>query len=548
MARLKAFHALAWCIPVCATILVYWQVHTHGFIDFDDGSYTRENPVVTQGLSWPGIVWAFSGLHVANYHPLTWISHMLDYELFGDRPGAFALVNLGIHVINCLLVGVLFKTLFQSIKAGIVSALIFAVHPVLVEAVAWISQRKSLLSTGFALATVVLYLKAASPSRCPRPWLYLAGSFACYVLSLLAKSMYVTLPGVLMLIELFGTPALRVTNPRGMLGMRIGKALHRLSAFLMVAAAVAIATIRAQSEGRALVSIETLTLGDRLATALVGYSDYVRRFIYPSDLSVIYPRPDVWPVDRLLCSGAVVAGVTLVLFCARSKLGNAPWLGWITFLGMLLPVSGIVQVGDQASADRYMYGPILGLLFMLTALARRLQPSLSSASVRSTACAAAAIWIMGAGVVAFRQTSNWADSFRLAESSMQAVGPHPTLLSLKASALIRARRFAEAQPLCLEALRLAPTHGVAMQYLAASQYALGQHTEAFRTSAILVAVEPWNADAWTNHALYALRANRTSEAHHALNEAETRANFSIPGRRLWLELRREELTRRSESP
>jgi tetratricopeptide (TPR) repeat protein len=294
----------------------------------------------------------------------------------------------------------------------------------------------------------------------------------------------------------------------------------------VLAAACSVATYLAQAGDQAVQSLEALPLAERAGTALVGAASYVRHFVYPDDLSVYYPRPDHLAVATVVGASILIAGITAGTYTARRFAGWAVVCGWLLFLGMLLPVIGLVQVGDQASADRYMYGPILGLLVSSASLVIAGQRRMGGARLRGFVIGAFSLWIVAASATTFRQVGRWSDTYTLASASLQAVGPAPQLLSMKATILMRARKYADALPLLRQALELAPTHYVALQNMALCEFKLGDTNAAIETSRRLIAQRPDSSTVWINYALYLLEAGRHGEAREALAQASTKSSKS----------------------
>jgi hypothetical protein len=331
------------------TFALYARTGGHEFVAFDDDDYVVKNEHVQAGLTWHGIGWAFTTTHAANWHPLTWVSHMLDVELLGMRPGWHHLVNALLHALNAVL---LFLFLLRATGATWRSALVaalFAVHPLHVESVAWVSERKDLLSTAFGFAALWAYSRYAERPSILRH----AGVALLFTLSLLSKPMWVTLPFLLLLLDHW--PLGRVVDRRLLLEKVPLLVLSLLSS---------VATFLAQSSGGAVAS-QHVALGLRLGNAATSCVVYALQMFWPADLAVFYPHPgDGLSIGTAVGAAVVVTGLTAAaLSCWR----RVPWIpvGWFWYLGMLVPVIGIVQVGAQARADRYTYVPLVGLFVIV---------------------------------------------------------------------------------------------------------------------------------------------------------------------------------------
>jgi hypothetical protein len=339
-----------------AAATAYTGAFGHDFVNYDDPQYVAKNPYVTHGLSRSGWTWAWTTSLGGNWHPLTWLSWQADVELCGMRPAVFHRTNIFLHAANTML---LFWALWSLSGARWQSALVaafFGLHPLHVESVAWISERKDVLSTFFGLAALVAY---ASFARRPSVWRYLfvAGFF---VLSLLSKAMLVTLPCVLVLLDFWPLARWRPEEAASSRRRR-GRLVLEKAPLLALAAAACVFTLYAQKNVGAVASSQSLTLSDRLANSVVSYTTYLRKTVWPLDLALPYPhlhgRLSAWHVA---CSGLVLAAVTLLAVRSRRR---APYfaVGWFWYLGTLVPVIGLVQVGEQALADRYTYFPLVGV-------------------------------------------------------------------------------------------------------------------------------------------------------------------------------------------
>lgn len=335
---------------VLITLAALWEVHRFGFVTFDDQVYVTKNPHVSAGITSAGIAWAFASGYAANWHPLTWISHMADVQMFGLEPGPAHVINLILHVANVLLVWLVLRRLTGSMHRSAVVAALFAVHPLHVESVAWIAERKDVLSTLFALLSLWAY---AAYARNGRRAAYL-GALFWFALGLMSKPMLVTLPVIMLLLDFWP------------LGRRAGwwPLIREKVPFLLLSAASATVTLLAQQRGGAVATLDATPFGLRVVNSCLAYVIYVGQTLWPSGLSAFYPLPEAVPVAAAIGALAVLAVTT---WLAVRRLGTDPYLlvGWLWFLVMLVPVIGIIQIGAQAHADRYMYLPMVGLLLAL---------------------------------------------------------------------------------------------------------------------------------------------------------------------------------------
>ncbi len=349
-----------------ATFALYLPVAWFSFCVYDDGLYVTENPVVQAGVTWAGVKWAFTTMAASNWHPLTWLSHMIDCGVFGLNPAGPHLVNALIHSANAALLLVWLCRLTDKIWPPAFVAALFAWHPLHVESVAWISERKDVLSTFFALLALWNYTRYVEESKVqsPRSKVHLAGSLATFALGLMAKPMLVTLPCVLLLLDYW--PLQRIPNFKFQISnlRAFGVLLLEKLPFFAISAAACAITLLAQSQrsSNAVVSLATVPLHYRLKSVPVAYLDYLEKTFWPAKLAIFYPLPEKIPLAAVALAAAVLLAITLAAWQLRRP---APYglTGWLWFLGMLVPVIGLVQVGGAEIADRYSYLPSVGLLF-----------------------------------------------------------------------------------------------------------------------------------------------------------------------------------------
>ncbi len=361
------------------TVAIYSPVRHFEFLNFDDSAYVTANPNVFRGFSLERFLWAFSNVQAANWHPVTWLSHMLDCQLFGYQAGWHHLTSLFFHTANTLLVFCFLRLLTGAVFRSAMVAALFAWHPLHVESVAWVAERKDVLSTFFGLLTLIAYVEYArqaerrrqsgggeqAPAAAPAPLLlfpsapYLSFYFLsllCFALGLMSKPMLVTLPCVMLLLDAWPLQRLNRANLRRV-------AVEKLPFFLLTVA-VSMITVFAQKSGEAVVAIEKLPMAARLVNAVMAYAGYLRKMVWPSDLAPFYPYQHHVSAGAIIGALLVLAVISLVaLRLAR----RAPYLlfGWLWYLGMLVPVIGLVQVGAQSMADRYTYLPLVGVFVML---------------------------------------------------------------------------------------------------------------------------------------------------------------------------------------
>jgi protein O-mannosyl-transferase len=348
------------------TIIVFQGVLGNGFLNYDDFQYVTDNSHVTSGLTEENLIWAFTSGYAANWHPVTWLSHMVDIELFDMNPQGHHLMNLLLHTANtCLLFLILNKISGAVWRSAIVAAL-FAIHPLHVESVAWVAERKDVLSTFFALLTLLVYTCYVQ-SRSTLRYLALCG---CFTLGLMSKPMLVTLPFVLLLLDYwplrrFGIGVGKAADEQHQVGNKLPLSrlvIEKLPLFALAILSSCI-TIYVQKE-EALHTLEVTPLSFRIANALVAYLRYLGKTAWPSDLSVLYPLPRTIPVLHSISSAILLLLISYGVYVLSRR---RPYLlvGWLWFLGTLVPVIGIVQVGLQSMADRYTYFPLIGIFILI---------------------------------------------------------------------------------------------------------------------------------------------------------------------------------------
>jgi protein O-mannosyl-transferase len=486
---------LRWQILIClflvvATTILYWQVGSFEFVRYDDDKYVMENPVVRNGLSLEGIRWAFSSFEEHNWHPLTWLTHMLDVQWFGLDAGRHHQVNLFFHILNTLILFIVLRRMTGGLWKSAFVAALFALHPLHVESVAWIAERKDLLSAFFFLLALLAYERYTSKKG---PWNYLL-VVMLFVLGLLSKPMVVTLPFVLLLLDFWPLGRFQAWAPEDSTSAEetAGKGIvtwikiNRLLflekiPLLVLSVASCIVTIDAQRG--AMKALEAVPLGARVLNAIVAYAEYVYRCFVPFDLAVLYPYRSV-SAGQVLAAALLLAAITALVVYRRKT--RALMVGWFWYLGTLVPVIGLVQVGVQASADRYTYIPFIGLFILLTWLAGDVSARLP---YRAAVLATAALLILvGLSAATVSQTRYWVNSEALFEHALQATKDNYVVHSNFGAWLAGQGRMEEAVRQYQEALRIKPDDGDARYNLAnmlvrQAKYpeAIAQYREVLRT-------------------------------------------------------------------
>ena len=425
-----------------ATLLVYLPVVHCDFVNFDDQVYVTENPHVQAGLTLSGIRWAFTSFHAANWHPLTWISHMLDCELFGLNPAAHHFVNVLFHAVNAALLFVLLLRLTGALWPAAFVAALFAWHPLHVESVAWISERKDVLSTFFALLALLGYAKYAKKNCRPGFWFALL----FFSLSLMAKPMLVTLPFVLLLLDFW--PLQRFNHST------IQRLLVEKIPFFALTAISCVVTYVAQRHGAAVMTLEQLSFDVRFENALIAYGRYLLDAVWPLNLAVLYPLPNHLHWIHAAAATATAALFVISWLAWRTRNSRTYFIiGWLWFLGTLVPVIGLVKVGSMALADRYTYFPLIGIFIAVAFGARDLAARFQ---ILKKIFPAAAILILAACVMLTeRQLQFWRDSETLFRRALAVTQDNGNAHINLGAALEMSGRQTEALAEYREAARLA---------------------------------------------------------------------------------------------
>ena len=399
---------------VAVTWAVFGQTLAHDFVNFDDHVYVYENPLVVRGLSIEGIIGAFAHTHALNWHPLTTLSHMLDCQLYGLKAGGHHLTNIILHTISVLLLFLMLKQITGALWQSAFVAALFAIHPLHVESVAWIAERKDVLSAVFFMLTLAAYARYARAPSTPR-YLLVALLFAC---GLMSKPMLVTLPFVLLLLD--NWPLGRLGGQKSEIGSRLRRLITEKVPLFALSALSCAATLLTQRQGP--IAIDQLPFLWRLNNTFVSYVIYIWQMLWPARLAVFYPHPnDRLSLVEITVAIAFLVGVSLlVIYLRRTK----PYLvtGWFWYLGMLVPVLGLVQVGEQAHADRYTYLPQIGLYIMIAWTVGDLHLASRSRGHRALVGVAAALVIVSLSGRATVQASYWKNSETLWNHTLAVTG------------------------------------------------------------------------------------------------------------------------------
>ena len=490
-------NALICLALIVLTLIPFWQVRHHQFVNYDDNEYVYENPNVTQGLTVRTIVWAFVGRHVAHWHPVASLSHLLDVSLFGLKPGGHHTVNLLLHVANTVVLFLALVRMTHQPWRSAVVALLFALHPLHVEPVAWVSSRKDVLSTLFLMLTLLTYARYVER---PTAWQYLLVLLSV-TLGLMAKVMLVTLPFALLLLDYW--PLARLTNIAGLAKRRVLWKLVRekLPLFIPVAMALGIAFHSAIQHGIAGAG-NYFPLHVRLANSLVAYGQYVVRTFWPAGLAAFYPHPgSAVPLWQVIGSTALLACVSVAVWRLRRR---HPYLavGWLWFLGTLVPVIGLVQSVHFATADKYTYVPLVGLFIMVVwGVADAAGPWCArgaSHMCRAVLGVAAAGVLLALTTLSWVQAGHWCNSETLARHTVSVTSNNAQMHNNLGLALAEQGKLDEAAVHFNQAIRIRDYYVKAHYNLGVTLAKQGKLNEAIEQYAKAIEVDPDDPDAHYN--------------------------------------------------
>jgi tetratricopeptide (TPR) repeat protein len=433
------------CILLAAvTFAVYLPVRNYEFLHYDDDVYVTDNPEVERGLSRQGIEWAFTTGYGSNWHPLTWLSLMLDCQLFGVKPGPMHIVNVLFHIANSILLFIVLARMTKGVWQSAFIAGLFALHPLHVESVAWVAERKDVLSTLFWLLTMLAYVRYVERPSAGR---YIAVP-VLFAMGLLAKPMLVTLPFVLLLLDYW--PLGRFATPK----FSIKKSLVEKIPLIVLAAASSVVTFIVQQRGGAVIASNRLLPGERISNAIVSYLAYPGKMLWPARLAALYPHPvNNVPVFRAVISGVALIMIT-IFFAYHARRYKYLLVGWLWYLGTLVPVIGIVQVGAQAMADRYTYVPLIGIFIIIAFGVTELLKEKPSREI--VLGVLAGITLSACAVVTSNQLKYWKDSLSLFEHTLNVIKSSPIMENNYANILIDKGRYDEAIVYLSRALELHP--------------------------------------------------------------------------------------------
>ena len=487
------------------TFAAFEQVRHNDFVYYDDSAYIVENPNVNKGLSAKSVIWAFTSYrYMGHWHPLTWLSHILDCELFGLNPAGHHITSLLLHIANTLLLFWVFNRMTKAVWQSAFVAAIFAVHPLHVESVAWVAERKDVLSGLFWMLTLAAYILYTER---PTLWKYLL-MVLCFCLGLMAKSMLVTLPFVLLLLDYW---PLNRFKTKGQIRHTI---LEKLPLLVPVVISSVMAYAAQQSTGT-VVSMAGSSLASRIQNALVSYVSYICRIFYPDGLAVLYPRHD-FPLWQPIVALLILAAISIVVFYTRL---SKPYLviGWLWFLGTFVPVIGLVTTGGQAIADRYTYLPSIGISVMAAWGIAELFPGLRYQKSLLAVSAGAVIFAL---VIHTRtQVLFWRDSETLFEHTLAVTECNPVINNNLGVVLAEQGKYDLAVENYLKAIRYCPDYAEAYNNLAIAYSQIGRYDEVIQACKQAIKFKPDYAKAHYNLGSAYSKVGRYNEAIEAYMQA-----------------------------
>ena len=497
---------IAICIFLAvSTFAVYSQVQDHEFINYDDDKYVTNNEYVKAGFTRDSVGWALTTSYNSNWHPMTWLSHMLDAQLFGPNSKGHHLTNLLFHIANVLLLFLVLLRMTGALwQSGFVAAL-FALHPLNVESVAWVAERKNVLSTFFWLLTMWAYIRYAQKTNLKRYGLVIL----FFAMGLMSKPMLVTLPFVLLLLDYW--PLRRLQSDRR---TAISRLVYEKIPLLVLVAGSVVTTLTVQKMGGALGSLNAFPIQERVINALVSYWLYLQKMIWPGGLAIFYAHPEntlsVW---KGLATAALLA---LVTTAAIRLARRAPYfaVGWFWYLGTLIPVIQLVQTGSIAMADRYAYVPLIGIFIII---AWGLPELLAKWRLRSRILTiAAGIWISTLMLMTWNQVSHWKNSITIFSHAIEVTDiEYPDFLLAHnnlANALLAEGRTGKAISHYKMAINLMPDYAVNHNHLANALFAEQKNEEAISHFKMAIELMPDYAIAHNNLGTVLLAEQKTEEA------------------------------------
>jgi len=512
-----------------STLLVFWQVRNFDFINYDDSAMVYENPNIQTGITLKTIKWAFYNDYWCMWHPLTWFSHMLDWQLFGSNAGGHHLVNLIFHLANTLLLFTVLNKMTGSLWPSAFVAALFALHPLHVESVAWVAERKDVLSTFFWLLSMLAYARYVKK---PNAASYLL-TLLIFALGLMAKPMLVTLPFVLLLLDYWPLnrllPQTVAASRKSAHAPDKNQTLYRIIIekvpFFALSVISSVITFLVQRSGGAVAGINSLALNHRIANVFLSYAQYIEKMFWPSNLAVFYPF-DTGSISFWQAAACALLLLGISLFVVRlGRNQRYLLLGWFWFVGTLIPVIGIVQVGLQTYADRYTYIPYIGLFIMLAwGLPQLLSKWISASSVESPhqkiVLGVLMVLVLTAlGIFANRQVSFWKNNFTLFSHANEVTQNNYVAYNNLGTSYGKLGRWQDEIEACKKAVGINPDYADAHCNLGFAYGNLGRWPEAIDASKQAIRIRPDYAEAHCNLGVAYYKLGRYQEAIEEFRQA-----------------------------
>lgn len=508
----RAATVLTAAVLALLVLLAYVPSVDNGFVSYDDGVYIVDNPWVRGGLSPEGLRWAFLSTRANNWHPLAWLSHMADVSLFGLWPGGHHLTGVILHGATAVAVMLVLRAATGALLPAALAAALFALHPLRVESVAWAAERKDLLAGFMWVLALAAYVRHARRPASALPALVLLAQTA----ALLAKPTAVTLPFALLVFDWWPLGRLRF-GPNVGAGIPVRRLLLEKIPLFTASALSAAVTLWVQGLGGATTALPPLSWETRLSNAAVSSVRYLGNTVWPAQLSFLYPHPGApWPAAATAAAAALLAAIGVAAFLARRR-APAVVAGWLWFLGTLLPMIGLVQVGWQARADRYTYLPSLGLAVALVWGVLRFSRSRAG---RTFAVAAALLACLALAALTNRQVRVWRDDRTLFGHAVRVDPGNWVARTNYGAALAGEGRFEEAVGHYLAALDRRPGNAQALHNLGVALHRLGNREAALEYLYAAVEVAPWFPEAHYNLGLLLADLGRAAESEKHLRQAE----------------------------
>jgi protein O-mannosyl-transferase len=502
-------HYLVAAVLAILTFSTFLKVRENGFVGYDDPDYLTLNPIVRQGLTRDGLAWAFGKIHGEQtyWHPLTWVSHMLDVQLFGMNATAHHLVSLGLHTANAVLLFLVFRTMTGALWRSAVLAALFAVHPLQVESVAWATERKNVLSTFFGVLTLYSYVRYAKAIENGSRKSWYIVTVVVFALGLMCKPALVPLPGVLVLLDYW--PLRRLPLQSFRTPGPLSRILVEKTPFFILSVGSIIITMLAHQGLGMLSEAAAVPKGLQWANVFLSYVKYVGKTIFPTNLAVFYPFPQAIDAGTVTLCILLLLALTVLAMFQREK---RPYLlvGWLWFIGMLVPAIGVVHVGIQAMADRFVYVPIIGLfLCAVWGLTELLDRRHVITSVRA---AFATIIIAVLGAISWSQIGYWKNDYSLFERARTVTRNNYMAYTAVGGVLLKQGQWAQAMEYFRIAREMEPTFADVYFSIGLAMAQKGQVTEAIANFQEAVRLKPFYPEAQLNLALMLQTAGQLDQS------------------------------------